>query len=394
MGDLTRFYISIFSIVSFFGMAGGALLGPVLPIMVEPLNATREAVGWVMAIYTLSTAVFMLYFGTITDSIGRKKILVPCLLINGIAGFACYLAPNLGILLILRFIQGIGIAGMIPIAMTMIGELYDEVDRIHAMGRISVTTSIGAISAPFIGGSMALVSWNYPFLFYMLTIPLAVLAYYILPETNIEPQEKKITFKRMFSVLRNINVFYVMFLCFMSFFLLYTIVIYVPFILIEKFNFTSMGAGIAIGLQGISMIIVASKAKKLALAYSFTKIILFGFLFISIAIFGIGILPELYMIYFFLLMFGVGFGMTQPLLSASITVVAPSNMMGSTVLIYNTMKYAGQTASPAVFGVILAAINFSGVFLVSSILGLCVVISALYMRKDLVGLDGNSTKNM
>ncbi|RQD85175.1 MFS transporter, partial [Methanosalsum natronophilum] len=77
-----------------------------------------------------------------------------------------------------------------------------------------------------------------------------------------------------------------------------------------------------------------------------------------------------------------------------ITVVAPSNMMGSTVLIYNTMKYAGQTASPAVFGVILAAINFSGVFLVSSILGLCVVISALYMRKDLAGLDGNSTKNM
>lgn len=179
-------------------MAGGALLGPALPLMVEPLETTTKTVGWIMGIYTLSTAISMLVFGMVTDQIGRKRILVPCLLINGIAGFACYFAPNITILLILRFIQGIGIAGMIPIAMTMIGELYEGLDRVHAMGRISITTSLGAISAPLIGGSMAVVSWNYPFLFYALTIPLAIFVMFILPETNLAPIKRNECLARCF----------------------------------------------------------------------------------------------------------------------------------------------------------------------------------------------------
>ncbi len=50
-------------------------MGPVLPDMVDPLNSTPEAVGWVMGVYTLSNALFMLLLGTRIDNLARKKVL-------------------------------------------------------------------------------------------------------------------------------------------------------------------------------------------------------------------------------------------------------------------------------------------------------------------------------
>jgi len=160
MRSLDKPTLPIICLVAFFGMSGGALLGPVLPAMVEPLHTSREAVGMVLAVYTFSTALSMLLIGSIVDRFGRKNILIPCLIINGIAGTACYFAPNLTVLLALRLVQGIGIAGMMPVAMTMIGELYSGLDRVHAMGRMSMTTAIGSVSAPLIGGGMAVFGWN------------------------------------------------------------------------------------------------------------------------------------------------------------------------------------------------------------------------------------------
>jgi ACDE family multidrug resistance protein len=370
--------LSIICLVAFFGMSGGALLGPVLPAMVEPLHTTREMVGMILGVYTFSTALSMLLIGSFVDRFGRKKILIPCLLINGTAGVAAYFAHDLTVLLILRLVQGIGVAGMMPVAMTMIGELYSGLDRVHAMGRMSMTTAIGSVSAPLIGGSMAVFGWNYPFLFYALTIPLALIAVIYLPETNPSGTERKTGFSGMLGTLKDFRVTYTIFLGFAIFFLLYTIVIYVPFMLKDSFGFTAKDAGLALAIQGAAMALVASQAKRLSSRFPPHLVIGSGFFLTSIALAGMPWAESIQVMLLMLLVFGAGFGMIQPVLNTLVTHIAPKGLMGSVVSIFNTMKYAGQTASPVVLSIVLLQFNLKSVFLTSSLFGL-VVAASVYL---------------
>lgn len=374
--------LMIICLVAFFAMSAGALLGPVLPFMVEPLNTSRAAIGLVLGMYTFSTALFMLFVSAITDSVGRKKILVPCLLINGIAGVACYFAPDFKTLLILRFIQGIGISGMLPIAMTMIGELYTGLDRVNAMGKMSMTTGIGAVSAPLIGGALAVYGWNVPFLFYGLTVPLALIVAMFLPETNTPDNRTKNRFLDVFRAFRETSVLYTIFLSFAIFFLLYTVVIYVPFILKDNFGFSAAEAGLALGVEGIAMASIASQAKKLAARYGKQKVIRTGFAITGVAIGGFIFAETLVQTLAMILVFGLGFGMVQPPLNTLATQIAPRGMMGSIVSIYNIMKYGGQTAAPLILAVVLLNFGIGAVFTTSCIFAFLVAFS-IYLARDI-----------
>ncbi|WP_406656511.1 MFS transporter [Methanolobus sp. ZRKC2] len=372
----------IICLVAFFAMSAGALLGPVLPFMVEPLNTSRAAIGLVLGMYTFSTALFMLFISAITDSVGRKKILVPCLLINGVAGVACYFAPDFETLLALRFIQGIGISGMLPIAMTMIGELYTGLERVNAMGKMSMTTGAGAISAPMIGGALAVYGWNVPFLFYGLTIPLAIIAALFLPETNPPGNRTRNRFSDILGILRESSVLYTVFLSFAISFLLYTVVIYVPFILKDNFGFSAAEAGLALGIQGFAMVSVASQAKRLAARYGKQKVIRTGFTIIGAAIGGFIFAETLVQTLAMILLFGLGFGMVLPPLNTLATQIAPQGMMGSVVSVYNIMKYVGQTAAPLILAVVLLNFGIEAVFTASCIFAFLVAVS-IYMARDI-----------
>ncbi|WP_406659882.1 MFS transporter [Methanolobus sp. ZRKC3] len=380
--------LPILLLVAFFAMSAGAIVAPVLPFMVEPLNTSREAVGLVLGAYTFSTAFFMFFLSTIMDRVGRKSILIPCLLINGIVGGTCYFAPDLETLLILRFIQGVGIAGMLPIVMTMIGELYSGFDRVNAMGMMSMTTGIGGVSAPLIGGAMAVYGWNVPFLFYFLTVPLAVVAVFMLPETNLPEMRTKNGMFDLAKSLGDVRISYTMFLAFAVFFLLYTMVIYVPFTLKENYGFDARQAGLALGFQGIAMAIVASRAKNLAEKHGKQLIVRLGFIVTGIALAGTALANSLLLNMLFIFLFGIGFGMVQPSLNTLITQVAPPKMMGGVVSIYNIMKYVGQTAAPLLLALVLFNFSLPVVFVSSSVIAF-IAAATLYAAKDIyAGLDG------
>ncbi len=67
-----------------------------------------------------------------------------------------------------------GIAGLLPVAMTLIGDFFKGAQKVKAMGYMSSTMALGAVVAPMIGGGLAMLSWRFSFLFYAVSIPLAV----------------------------------------------------------------------------------------------------------------------------------------------------------------------------------------------------------------------------
>lgn len=358
--------------VAFFGMMGGALMGPVLPALIERFGVTEETVGLVLGVYTLTTAVTMPFVGPFIDKIGRKQVLIIFLFINGLFGSLCSLAPNFTVLLIFRALQGIGIAGLMPVAMTLIDDYYHRKGKVRAMDRLSITTSIGGVLAPLLGGALAYLNWQYPFLFYGLTIPLAIVLSFNLPQPSRDVNEKglKQYFTEMSYSFKQLDILAVVASAFLLFFLLYTIVTYLPIKLVRELGFTEMQAGLVLAAQAISTAIIAFNIEKIKERSTNQTILGSGFLFSGAAVFLLSKPTSFWLIIPLLGVFGIGMGLVDPVINDLITTLAPEEAVGGVTSIYNTMKYVGQTAAPISLGALLIYYPRPIAFLASGSIGI------------------------
>ncbi len=374
-------HLLILCITACFAMAGGSLLTPVLPDMVEPLKTTSHEVGLLISTYAISTAIFALVIGHFIDRVNRKKILVPCLVIYGLTGLVSFFTSDLQSLLILRFIQGIGVAGMTSLPMLVIADVYKDHKSLYAMNKISMALAIGSVSAPLIGGGLANLGWNYPFLFYVLSLPLAFVAMAFLPETRVQRDNKNHKgILNGLTALKELRILYTVFLSFAVFFILFSVLTYVPFMLQNVLGYTAKGAGIILAFQGIAVMLVVPRVKTLASKHSTILIIATGFALDGLAIFSISFAYSIVAVFLLILLFGAGFGLAQTAIDAQIVQIAPSESKGGVLCIHNTMKYIGQCLSPIVLGMVLLYFDLDTVFMLSGSFGLLVALITYSMK--------------
>lgn len=381
-------HLLMLCITTFFAMAGGSLLAPVLPEMVEPLKTTSQEVGLLISMYAISTAIFTLVIGHFIDRVNRKKILVPCLVIYGLTGLVSYFSSDLQLLLILRFIQGMGVAGMMSLPMLVIADVYKGHKSFNAMNRISMALAIGSVTAPLIGGGLAILGWNYPFLFYALTLPLAFVVMAFLPETRVQKDNnghKGIL--NGFKALKEFRILYTVFLSFAVFFILYSVLIYTPFMLNSLLGYSAEEAGFILVIQGIAIILMVPRVKLLATKHSTILIIAIGFALDGLAIFSISFAHSIVAVILLILLFGAGFGLAQTAIDAQIVQIAPSESKGGVLSIHNAMKYFGQSISPIVLGIVLLHFDLGTVFNISGSFGLLVALMT-YLTKNLFENSG------
>ncbi|MDR7666265.1 MFS transporter [Methanosarcina sp. Z-7115] len=376
-------HLLIICIVAFFSMAGGALLSPALPAMMNPLHATSQDVGLLISAYTISTAIFALVIGHFIDRVNRKNLLVPCLVIYGLTGLVSYFISDLQSLLLLRFIQGIGVAGMTSLPMMIIADVYKGHKSLYAMNKVSMALAIGSVSAPLIGGGLASLGWNYPFLFYVLSLPFAFVVIAFLPETRIkrDNDNHKGIFNG-FTALKELRISYTVFLSFAIFFILYSALIYTPFMLNNVLGYTAKEVGIVLAFQGIAVILIVPRVKILASKHSSMLIIATGFTLTGLAIFSVSFAYSIFTVLLLMLLFGAGFGLAQTAIDAQIVQIAPSESKGGVLSIHNTMKYIGQTLSPIVLGIVLLHFDLNTVFMLSGSFGLLVALITYLMKNS------------
>lgn len=368
-------------ITAYFAMAGGALIAPVLPEMVEPLNTTSHEIGLLISAFTLSTAIFTLVIGHFIDRVNRKNILVPCLAIYGLPGLISYFTSDMQLLLILRFIQGIGAAALLPLTMLIIADVYKGHESVHAMSRVSMALAIGSVSAPLIGGGLASFGWNYPFLFYALSIPFAFVVFSFLPETRVKRNnDNHKGILNGFKALGELRVTYTIFQGFAIFFLLYSVLVYVPFMLENVLSYTAKEAGLLLAFQGIAIIFTVSRVKSLAKKYSKTTIIVTGFVFSGLALLSISFAHSIVTVLPSILLFGAGYGLAQTGIDTQIIHIAPLESKGGVLSIHNSMKFVGTCLSPILLGIVLLHTDLSQVFMLSGSLGLLVALITYIIR--------------
>lgn len=177
--------IIILGILSAFGPLSIDMYLPGLPGIARELGADAGAVGLTLSLFFVGLAVGQAFYGPLSDRLGRRgPLLVGCTLYS-LASAGCALAPSIGSLIGLRFVQALGgCAGMV-IARSVVRDCFDERDSARMFSWLILVMGLAPITAPLIGGQL-LAAFGWRVIFWILAgfgLLCLMMVLFLLPET-------------------------------------------------------------------------------------------------------------------------------------------------------------------------------------------------------------------
>src|SRR3954467_12303999 len=182
---------------------GNSMLIPVLPSMEKELSISSFQTSMIITVYSIVAIFLIPVAGYLSDHIGRKKVIIPSLVIAGIGGLisgwsAWKLDDAYWLILIGRALQGVGAAGAAPIVMPLVGDMFKNDDDVSScLGLIETGNTFGKVLSPILGAFLAGFIWFLPFFSFPVFCAISVLMIIFLvkcPKTT----EKPIPFKDFF----------------------------------------------------------------------------------------------------------------------------------------------------------------------------------------------------
>ncbi|MFH9725878.1 MFS transporter [Streptomyces sp. NPDC017254] len=135
-----------------------------LPAMAADLGTTLSDLEWVVDAYALALAALLLGVGSGADRVGRRKVSLVGLIVFTAASVVCAVAPNAGVLIGARAVQGMGAAGMFGTTIALLGTHYSGRDRGVAFAVWGATNSVAAAAGPMAGGLLTqYLDWRWIF---------------------------------------------------------------------------------------------------------------------------------------------------------------------------------------------------------------------------------------
>ncbi len=125
------------------------------------LDPNSNEVAGVVTVFFMGLAVAQLFFGPITDRFGRKSVLYASVAVYVLGAVGSALAPTLPLLLVARFVWGVGAAGARVVATAVARDLFEGVEMARAMSQIMAVFVLVPVIAPTVGaGIVAILPWR------------------------------------------------------------------------------------------------------------------------------------------------------------------------------------------------------------------------------------------
>ncbi len=357
----------IFSI-TLMAVMGVASITPAFPKIEQELNISEQQVGYLITVFTLPGVFLTPVLGVMADRFGRKKILIPSLLLFGIAGFLCFFMRNYHMLLVFRLLQGVGAASIGSLNVTLIGDFFKGSDRPAAMGYNASVLSIGTASYPAIGGVLATLGWYFPFVLPVFAIPIALIALYSLEGGKPANSEKlNVYLKKAWDSIKSRRVIIIFVASIFTFIILYgAYLTYFPFLVDSKFKAAPYVIGILFSVSSLTTAITSSQVGKLSARFSDKKLLKAAFIIYTISLLIIPIIPKLWFLPIPLILFGIAQGLNIPSLQTILTDLAPPENRAAFMSLNGMVLRLGQTLGPLFMGLVFALFGLSGVYIVGA----------------------------
>jgi len=186
---------SLLAVAFFMTIIDLTIVNVSLPTIARDLQFTQTNLQWVATAYALTFGGLLLLGGRAADLLGRRRVLMVGLGLFTAASLACGLATSAGFLIATRAIQGVGAAIMLPAALSIVMNMFQEgAERNKALGIWGGLGAGGATVGLIAGGLLTrYAGWQY--IFY-LNVPIGLAALALVP--RIVPESRLATVRRRF----------------------------------------------------------------------------------------------------------------------------------------------------------------------------------------------------
>ena len=140
----------VLMVTAFVDMIGFALIVPLLPFYATDFGADAFTVGILMGIVAFGQMTTAPWWGRLSDRIGRKPVMIYSQMVSGLAFLTFAFANSVWLLLLCRFLQGVG-GGSLGAVSAYVSDAVGPEERAKALGWITACTSAGVMVGPAIG---------------------------------------------------------------------------------------------------------------------------------------------------------------------------------------------------------------------------------------------------
>lgn len=164
------------------------ILATAVPTVVRDLGG-YELFPWLFSVYLLAQAVSVPIYSRLADTIGRKPIILIGIGLFLAGSIMCGFAWSMLTLILFRIVQGLGAGAIGPMAMTIVGDIYNIAERAKVQGYMASVWAIASVVGPSLGGVFAqLDAWRWIF---FVNVPLCFFAGWMLIRKYHEQVEVK-----------------------------------------------------------------------------------------------------------------------------------------------------------------------------------------------------------
>lgn len=363
-------------VTSTLTVMSGATISPSLPAIQAYFVDVPNADYWVRLVLTMP-ALFIVVgapvAGMLTDSWGRKGLLIVSTLLYGFAGASGYVLETLWALLAGRALLGLAVAGIMTTVTTLFTDYYKGDERAKLLGLQVTFMSLGGVLFLSLGGVLADLSWRFPFLIYLfafILLPFMALALYE-PERQTDRGSDAPLSQlpwRLLSIIYGVALVMQM--------VFYTVPVQLPFYLEQLLSASATQSGLAIAAVTVFSAIASTFYGNLKTRFGFVVI-----LAVSLAVMGAGYVvigagSSYLVIMTGLALSGVGLGLMMPNLNTWLSERVPDHLKGRAIGGLTLFFFLGQFLSPIATQPLANEVGLALMYVIGG--GVLVLLAALF----------------
>ncbi|RUT28135.1 MFS transporter [Paenibacillus zeisoli] len=370
---------------------GNSMLIPILPEIARKLKVSSFQVSMLITVYAIVAIILIPIAGYLSDKFGRKMVIIPSLIITGLGGALCGVAPWFGqgisvywIILAGRFLQGIGAAGAFPIVIPLVGDMFEnEEDVSKSLGLIETSNTFGKVLSPILGAALGAWLWYLPFL----TIPALCLISLLLVIFLVKSPKRKEKAPSLRSFLKDVKgvlkekgrwlyaIFAIGGICM---FLLFGVLFYLSEQLETKHHLKGVMKGLVLAIPlaalCLASYITGKKIGKNKVLMKWASVI--GMVLSTGSLFGISMFNNVYFVISCLIICGAGVGIVLPCTDTLITEGIEKEQRGTITSLYSSMRFIGVSLGPPIVSLLIQTTHMT-MFIVIAVVSLAAVILIL-----------------
>ncbi len=395
----------VFSIVLMEFTAFGMII-PLSPYLARDFGADDLQVGLLMSVYSVAQLLFAPLWGYLSDHIGRRPIILTCLLGSSVFYLWFSFADTLEMLFLTRILAGV-FGAVMSVAMACIADVTEEKERSKNMGLVGAAIGLGFVIGPFVGGAFGLLGshWgsapplgssfsafgaflvcliNLFFTFFFLKENFKPLGSLTLSTKNVLLNIRNIHLSRvqqLMSAIRYPVLKQVLFMYFLLTLALAGIEAALFLYVRDKLSWSHFPASLGFTYIGLMMVFTQGfLVRKMIPFFGEHKTVILGLILGGIGFTGVGLTHQLWFLTISVTLLCIGYGLASTCLSGAVSLLTGKNQQGGIFGVHQSLFSIARIMGPALGGWFYRDLSPSAPFYMSGLLAVFALFIGLSLK--------------